>query len=216
VTSFDEIYTVNGAIMKELRATNKPDNLYYFILYQYLRFATAVFSQYSYTDLDDKVNFEQFIDTFESDGIETNFALDFTPIAGGDFYVGIDNVKLDESEYSYDEATNSITTDFGGDYVYVSSYEVGQFNNTLNEREIIILADAMTEWFVESFTNDPKQLEQLMYSGVKMFSQSQQNKVNISIEEYRNSKSFKSMIYYSYGVDMPSTVQLSSKGGVSY
>jgi len=212
-TSFDVIYTLNGAIETDSRLQDKPENIYYFILYQYLYFSLAEFSNYCYKDLLDIVPFQQTIDSFESDGIETNFVLESTPLTGGVFYVSIDGTQLDDSEFSYDSGTNSVTTDFGGSNIYISTYIIGQFNSDLNAREIMILAEAMTFVFTESFVNDDKQLDQVMYSGVDFFSQSQHNKVNLNIEKARRDVSFKNMIYYTYGRDMPSTIQLAKKAG---
>lgn len=212
-TQFDEIYTLNGAIAQDSRLSGKPDNIYYFILYQYLYFAMAEFSEYYYGDIFDTVPFEQTIDTYDSDGIETNFVLTSTPSIGSIFYVSIDNAVLDNTEYSYDSGTNSVTTTFGGTDIYIGTYIIGQFNETLNGRAKTILAEAMTFVFVENFVNDDKQLEQVMYSGVSFFSQSQHNKVNINVEQARRDVSFKNMIYYSYGRDMPSTVRLARKAG---
>ena len=216
MTSFDEIYIQNGLIMEELRGQSKPDNLYYFILYQHLKFAIGEFSQFCYKDLLDITPFIQTIDTYDSDGVETNFILESTPPQDAIFYVGVDGVKLSDSEFSYDELTNSITTSISGSSIYISGYIIGNFNVDLNLREIAILAEAMTETYLESFVNSPKQLEQVMYSGVDMFSQSQHNKVNVEAEKFRRSVSFKNMTYYSYGKDTPDTIILAKKAGVIY
>jgi len=210
---FDDIYTLNGLIMKDLKLQNKSDNIYYFMLYQYLSFAISEFSQYCYKDLLDIVPFQQTIDTYESDGVETNFILEDTPPLDYLFYVSVDNVKLNSNEFSYDSLTNSVTTTYGGTNIYISSYVIGYFNEDINLREKTILSEAMTSVFVASFVNDGGQLAQIMYSGVDMFSQSQHNKVNINIEDFRRSNSFRQMIYYSYGRDMPSTVKLAKRAG---
>jgi len=210
-TTFDEIYSLNGALMDMSEQMNKPDNIYYFILFQYLYFAISEFSQHCYKDLSNHTPFSQNIYTFEDDGIETQFVLSPTPEIDSQFYVNVDGVKLKEDEYSYDDITNTLTLSVTGNNIYVGTYIVGTFNIELNMREKTILADAMTPTFVEKYINTPKQLEQLMYEGVEMFSQSQHNKVSISIEEFRRSKCFRDMIYYSYGRDMPSTVSLAKK-----
>lgn len=214
-TLFDDVYTLNGAIQNDSRLTDKPTNIYYFILYQYLAFAIGEFSQYCYKDLLDTTPFQQSINTYESDGIATSFVLTNTPPINSVFYISIDGVELEKTEYSYDSITNTVTTNFGGTDIYISAYVVGEFNDSLNLREKTILADAMTFAFVANFTNDDTQLEQLMYSGVDMFSQSQHNKVNINIEEFRRSNSFRQMIYYSYGRDMPNTINLAKRAGES-
>lgn len=212
-TTFEEIYTLNGAIMDLSEQINKPDNLYYFILFQYLAFGISEFSNYCYKDLNDFAPFQQEIYTIESDGIETEFVLSPAPPTDCDFYVSVDGVVLTEEQYSYDDLTDTLTLTVTGESIYIGAYVIGTFNIDLNLKEKTILADAMTITFVEKYTNSPKQLEQLMYAGVELFSQSQHNKVNLMIEEFRKSKVFKDMIFYTYGKDMPSTVNLAKRAG---
>lgn len=213
-TSFDEIYGVNGSIMEDLRTTNKPDNIYYFVLYNYLYLATAEFSQYCYKDLLDISPFQQTIDTFETDGLTFDFELSETPPTDCIFYVSVDGEKLEDDQFTYDELTNTITTTVSGDYVYIGAYVIGQFNVDLNQREISILASAMNTFFIMSNVDTSRNLDQVMYEGVRMFSQAQHNKATLDIEKFRKSDSFRAMVYYSYGRDGVGKWNIAKKAGV--
>jgi hypothetical protein len=127
--------------------------------------------------------------------------------------VSVDGVKLQDDEFSYDESTNKVTISITGTDIYIGAYNIGQFNVDLNVREIAILADAMSVFFVASNVNTSRQLEQLMYSGVDMFSQSQHTKVSLALEEFRRSTAFKNMIYYSYGRDNDNSWSIAKKAG---
>ena len=136
-----------------------------------------------------------------------------SPPENAEFYIEIDGVKVEN--YTFDSIADVLTLPNGGE-IYVGAYVIGEFNNTLTLKEKVILADAMNEWFIESKVNDPTALEQIMYAGVEMSSQAQHNKVNLDIEKFRNSKSFKNMILYTYSKNMPSSINLAKRAGVTY
>lgn len=212
-TSFDEIYSLNSSITRDSQLQGKPDNIYYFLLAQRLQFAIGAFAEYSYIDILDTVDFTQEIYVFESDELTTEYLLSPAPPTDCEFYVEIDGVKLLSTEYSFNSLTNIMTLPNGGN-IYIGAYVIGQFNNTLTIKEKVILADAMTEWFVESHVNDSMGLEQIMYAGVEMSAQSQHNKINLDIEKFRNSKSYKDMIMYTYSKNMPKTINLAKRSGI--
>jgi len=215
MTSFEEIYTLNGGIQKEDYG-DKPDNIYYFIMSNYLTFAIGAFCEYSYIDILDITPFEQKIYTFSTSDLETEFNLLPKPPIDSNFYVSVDNVKLKSSEFSYNSLSGDLTIPSGGGEVYIGAYVIGTFNNTLGIREKTILADAITEWFVEGSVNDRSQLQQIMYSGVEFYSQANHSTANLNLEKYRNSKSFKNMIMYTYSKNMPNTIKLGKRAGVEY
>ena len=215
MTNFDEIYMLNGSIQKE-NYSGTPDNIYYFMMSNYLTFAIGVFCEYSYIDIADYVPFEQEIYTFSTLSTETEITLVPAPPIDSELYISIDGVSLDDSEYSYDEATQTIILANGGGEVYVGAYIVGQFNNTITIKEKIILADAMSEWFTEGTVNDSSNLTQVMYAGVEFSSQANHTKANLDVEKFRNGKSFKNMLMYTYTKNMPDTINLAKRAGAFY
>ena len=212
-TSFDEIYSLNSSIKNNSDIQGKPDNIYYFLLNQQLMFAVGVFCEYSYIDLLDMNEFKQEIYQFDTEPSVTEYTLVPSPPENAEFYIEIDGVKVEN--YTFDSIADVLTLPNGGE-IYVGAYVIGEFNNTLTLKEKVILADAMNEWFIESKVNDPTALEQIMYAGVEMSSQAQHNKVNLDIEKFRNSKSFKNMILYTYSKNMPSSINLAKRAGVTY
>jgi len=212
-TSFDEIYSLNSSIKNNSDIQGKPDNIYYFLLNQQLMFAVGVFCEYSYIDLLDMNEFKQEIYQFDTEPSVTQYTLTPPPPENAEFYIEIYGVR--ETNYSFDPNTNILILPNGGE-IYVGAYVIGEFNNTLTLKEKVILADAMNEWFIESKVNDPTALEQIMYAGVEMSSQAQHNKVNLDIEKFRNSKSFRNMILYTYSKNMPTSIRLAKKAGVQY
>ena len=213
MTSFDEVYKSNGSLRRSRDLANKPDNIYYFLLSEYLKSAISVFSEFCYEDILDITKFEQVIETYSNSTPETTFVLSETPHVDAIFYIKADDVVLDESEYSYDSFSQTVTIPSGGFEVYIGAYIIGYFNNDISFNAIMIMADAMNEWYVESYVNDDTQLEQLMFSGVENHSQANHNKVNLQVEDFRSSKTFKRMMMYSYGKAVPSTVKLAKKAG---
>lgn len=212
-TSFDEIYSLNSSIKNNSDIQGKPDNIYYFLLNQHLMFAVGVFCEYSYINLLDMNEFKQEIYQFNTTVDTTEYVLFPPPPENAEFYIEIYGIR--ELDYSFNSNTNVLTLPKGGE-VYVGAYVIGEFNNTLTLKEKVILADAMNEWFIESKVNDPTALEQIMYAGVDMSSQAQHNKVNLDIEKFRNSKSFKNMILYTYSKNMPSSINLAKRAEVTY
>ena len=211
MTSFEEIYLLNGSIQKEDNS-NKPDNIYYFEMSNYLMFATGVFCEYSYIDITDYVPFSQNIYTFSTPLSQTEFTLDPEAPTDALFYVSVGGNELEDSEYSYNATSHVLTIPSGGGEVYVGAYIIGQFNNTLGIKEKIILADAMTEWFAEGHVNVDDQQTQIMFSGVEFHSQANNTKANLDVEKFRNGKSFRAMLLYTYSKNMPSTVNLAKRG----
>jgi len=213
MTSFDEVYKSNGSLRRSRDLANKPDNIYYFLLSEYLKSAISVFSEFCYEDILDITKFEQVIDIYSHTTPETVFVLSETPPVNATFYVKADEIVLDESEYSYDSPSQTVTIPNGAYEVYIGAYIIGHFNNNITFNAIMIMADAMNEWYVESYVNDDTQMEQLMFSGVENHSQANHNKVNLQIEDFRRSKSFKRMMMYSYGKAVPNSIKLAKKAG---
>jgi hypothetical protein len=216
VTSFDSIYKSNNAISKNRELLNKPDNIYYFLLFNYLEFAISVFSEYSYVDLS-YTPFDQEIYVYSYDVATDSIVLETTPPTDCKFYIKADGLVLGESEYTYDDLTNTITFTAEASEFYIGAYIIGEFLEDIPLRERMILANAMTEWFVEGKVNDDSQLEQVMYSdGIQFSSQASHNKANLDIEKFRHSKSFSEMIIYSYGRSMPKDLKMAVRGTYTY
>jgi len=215
MTNFDEIYMLNGSIQKE-NYSGTPDNIYYFMMSNYLMFATGIFCEYSYIDITEYTPFSQNIYTFSTSQDVTEFSLVPTPTDNAIFYVSVDGITLSSDEYSYDDVLNILTIPTGGGEVYVGAYIVGEYTNDLTIKEKIILADAMTEWFVEGNVNNSSQLEQTMFAGVELHSQANHSKANLDVEKFRNGKSFKNMLMYTYTKNMPDSINLAKKAGAIY
>lgn len=213
MTSFDEVYKSNGSLRNSRDLANKSDNIYYFILSEYLKSAISIFSEYCYEDILDITQFQQVIDTYSLQTAETVFQLSEVPPTDAIFYVKADDKVLTSDEFSYDAILNQVTLVEEAFDVYISGYIIGHFNQTISFNVIMILADAMNEWYVESYVNDDSQLEQIMFAGIENHSQANHNKTNLAIEQFRNSKSFRRMMMYSYGKAVPSTVKLAKKAG---
>lgn len=199
-TSFDEIYA-----KFENRATNSyisgVANLYYYEMYQGLTYAISEFKKKCHKDLSDRINFSQEIYQFTGDGSTNDFTLIPNPLTDGLFYVSLDNV----STSAYVVSSNSISftaTPLADVEIYVGNYIIGQFNQTLDDEEISILADGMKVIFVSQNLYKTKQLSQMIYgNSVGLHSQANHNKTLLTIDESMYRKFFIRMCNYSYEND---------------
>lgn len=186
-TSYEEIYCLNQAIMDNTKIKNAPTDVRLFALYKYLEFSISLFRNKCFKDLDDRTEYQQEVYMFDGDGIEVTFALSPAPPTSSEFYVTIDGVFVDSSEYTITTSPDEITFNtapVNQSVIRVGAYVIGQFNQTLNISEKTILAEGMTPAFNESKINLDKAMNQLLYGeGVNFYSQANHNKVNLDIRD---------------------------------
>lgn len=210
-TLFIDIYKENEIIRNDNRLKFKPTNKIYELYYLYLKSGIALFSRCCYKNLANNIPFSQTEYLFKSNGIDNEYLLESPniPPENCNFYVGYTTdintsyVEINENEYSYNKTTHILTinsTDkiiIENDYIYVSAYIIGQFNDTLDYDEVNILVNAMNIPFLQEQENRNSLLNQIVYGGgQKIYSQGehinsvhkvlkdQKDSVNVMIKEY--------------------------------
>lgn len=195
-TSFDDIYA-----QFENRATDADvssyDNLYYYQMYQSLKYAIAEFKKGCYKDLNDRVNFSQNIYQFTGDGNTKDFVLNPIP-SESTFYISINGTQTTSYTFLVD-TISFFTAPALNDEIYIGCYDIGQFNETLNDEEISILADGLKVNLVSKNLYTTKQLSQMIYgNSIGMNSQANHNKTNRDIDEYMYKRWKQRMVDYTY------------------
>lgn len=176
-TPFQQIYDLTDIIKTDTRLLNKPKNLIYQLYYSYLKMAISYFKYDCYKDISvaNVIPFSQVEYVYVANGITKNFTLDSIPPINNFFYVSIDNMEITQLNYSYDSIDNQIIFDtipLSKSNIYVASYNIGQFNADLEEREMDILSEGMIIPFLKEHINYSELLSQMVYgSDFKLYSQ---------------------------------------------
>lgn len=218
MTSFEDIYSLNQAIMTDNTLTSLGDNLYYYLLSTYLDFAIAEFRGDCFQDLDDITSFDQEIYGFTGDNTTTDFVLSPAPPTSDDmstsFYITVNDVEIASSAYTYDSGTYTIsfsTAPAASAVIYIGAYIIGYFTDDLNRSEKRILAQGMTIPFIEGQINKTKSLNQIIYGrGSGMHSQANHNKVNLEILDSKYQRLHQMIAWYTYTDDPDSLDNLAS------
>jgi len=195
-TKFIDIYALNSVIKSDGRLNAKPLNLIYQLYFQYLSFAISYFSDDCYKNLDNIIEFSMKEYEFTGDGINNKFVLDTAPPTDCEFYI---SVNLDSAyTYSYNKDTLEITitpTPSNLGEIYVAGYIIGEFTDTLNMKEKIILVEGMCVPWLEEKRNKEELLSQsVSTSDYKKTSQAEHiHQLNISVDN-QYWKNVKSMI----------------------
>lgn len=195
-TLFEDIYALNQIIKSDGRINAKPLNLIYQLYFQYLSFAISYFSDDCYKDLDNIIPFSMREYEFTGNGVDNKFILDTAPPTDCKFYISVD---LDSDyTYFYDDETLEITItptppNLGG--IYIAGYIIGEFIETLNMKEKIILAEGMCVPWLEEKRNKEELLSQsISTNDYKRTSQAEHiHQLNISLDN-QYWKNVKSMI----------------------
>jgi len=226
-TKFLDIYEKMDIIRDDNRIRNKRTNDIYRLYYDYLSFAIAQFyrtcKKVSSKDLIHNNPFTQIEYGFISDGTDTDYILSTLPLDNGLFYVGYSQdtdtsfTEIPSDKYGYDELTNTITitgiTIPENYIVYISSYQIGEFNETLDLDEISILANGSLIPYLQEQQNRTSLMTQYVFGGsMNMFSQSQHlSSVRITVSTQED-KVQNMITRYSY---LASTNNLKGLGGVT-
>jgi len=179
-TSFDSIYGSVENYSTDNSLDDLPDNLYYYSMWLSLKWAIAQFRKTSYFDLTDRTDFNQEIYQFTGTGAQTDFVLSPIP-TDTIFYVTIDDVET--TDYTYLAGTISFTVaPVLSSEIYVGTYTIGAFTDTLEDEEQEILAEGIALNLVKKNLFTTKQLNQMIYgNSIGLYSQANHNKTNNQI-----------------------------------
>lgn len=185
-TPFADIYKKLEIIKDDIRIKNKPTNLQYELYYDYLSFAIGIFQRKCYKDLTHHTPFQQIEYWFISDGSDTSFVLDnpSLPLDNGQIYIGYSKdlntipTEITTANYTYDENTHTMVISGinipSGNIIYASSYIVGEFLDTLDYDEKLIIENAMLIPYQQEQQNRNNLLNQKVYGASQsMYSQAQ-------------------------------------------
>lgn len=145
-TPYSNIYTRAIGLFEDPRLTSAFESSpldFFQTMYSYLNNAIPSFISPSgmQTILNNRVKPEEGMEIFDGNGITQTFLLSATPPSGSIFSYMVDNEYVSAS---YSQLTNSVTFDVvpaaGSDNVSVEWYLDGYFNQTLNDRQELILA----------------------------------------------------------------------------
>jgi len=180
-TTFDDIYNLNEAIMTDYRLSSLPENLFYYVLSQYLSHAISLFTPFTLKDLTQKVNFSQEIFEFTGDGTTKDFVLSPAPATGSGYAFFVSLGGVENTDFTYSELTSTLSFTNApalDSAIYIAYYIVGNFTIDLDIEEQAILADAMAIPFTKSNVLNSKQLRQMISAApVSLTSQANHNKV---------------------------------------
>lgn len=198
-TNFTEIYELNEVLKSDNRLNSRPTNLIYELYFTYLKYGIGLFKYDSFIDLTARTDFSMKEYSYIANGSDTVFLLDPPPISDSMFYVGyrinsdVAYTEIYDTGYVFDEENNTITTNIviPNNYsVYIASYEIGSFTNTLTESEINILAEAMLiPWSQEKLMKNSL-LDHLVYGGSSKTSGTQANHIK-EVKDVKNNQHYK-------------------------
>ena len=170
-------------------------------LSKFLDRARAMFADYCYKDLTDytatETEYYEFNNTTNDE-----FLLSPAPPSNCEFYVAVNDIEVDDSNYTFVSETNILTlssTPTSAFDVYIGAYKTGSFTPTLNIQEISLLARAMTIPWLEFMLLKKKHLDQIVYGkNMMVHSQANQTQVNKETLQMIRDKIESDMMYYTY------------------
>lgn len=196
-TKFEDIYCLNSIIKKEPNVLRLPIYQYYSLCFRQLQYAITAFMYDCLKDITLFAPYEEQEYNFIGDGVEKDFSITPSPsILLTNIYVGVldnvENVYNEVFNYTYDVVTNIITFNEVPSLntkILIAFYEIGSFVADLDIDEKVILSEGMNIPFLESYQNNPRSLEQIIYTqSYKIHSQAEQLKqvANLSVIQWRD------------------------------
>lgn len=184
-TNFDDVF---DQFLLTVDDRSLLDNLTSDVLAQtlsrYLDRARAIFGDYCYKDLTDYTSTTSVSDEFTGNGSTTIYTMSSTPPSSPEVYVSVNDVEVDEDDITYNSSSYTVTLATAPAYsadVYVAAYKTGQFTDTLNIKEIELMARAMQIPWLEFMLLKKKHLDQIVY-GKNMMVHSQANQTQVNRE----------------------------------
>lgn len=192
-TKYSEIYNMNKVIKNDPRLSTLDDCELSAIRFEYLKFAISYFIYDCRKNLNDRIDpvysFYQFI----ADGVDDTFLLSPSPELNYNFvvYTIIGESKELVYNYTYDELNGWIKFDsvpVVNTVIQVKAYTNGEFNDTLDIREMNILSEGMIVPFLSEAKNDENMIKYIV-TGKSLRFFSQANHIS-SMESSLNSQMY--------------------------
>lgn len=222
-TSFEKIHCLATILRKDTTLAALPSYQYYELCSKQLIIGKAAFVYDCLKDLNSYTPYSVSEYNFEGNGVDNEFELTPAPTElQTNIYVGVkginDDLMTEVIDYTYDAETNILTLNNGipavGSQITIAFFDIGSFNDDLDDDECAILAESEQIAYYESYLGNAKSLNQVTYSTtVKIHSQAEQLKQlnNISITQWRDR--VESMIVkYSYRRSSDRLRSLSGRG----
>lgn len=222
-TSFEKIHCLATILRKDTTLAALPSYQYYELCSKQLIIGKAAFVYDCLKDLNSYTPYSSSEYVFEGNGIDNEFELTPAPApTQTNIYVGVkgvdDDLMTENFDYTYDANTNILTFNSlipaASSTVTIVFFDIGSFNDDLDDDECAILAESEQIAYYESYLGNAKSLNQVTYSTtVKIHSQAEQLKQlnNISIGQWRDR--VESMIVkYSYRRSSNKLLGLSGRG----
>jgi hypothetical protein len=224
-----DVYKSYEKIKADNRIRLKPTNLIYSLYYDYLTFAISRFfrtcKKVSSKDLTQHTPFNQIEYKFLCDDGDIEFVLTnpSVPLENGLFYIGYaaDSnsayIEITPSNYSYNSTNNTLTVSGvslkNGNILYISSYIIGEFSDTLDYDELLILCEAALIPYQEEQQNRNSLMNQRVTGlNQKQSSQAEHLKTLHNIVQDQEEKVKQLIITYSYSANANTSKGL---GGVN-
>lgn len=225
-TSFEDIHCLATILRKDTTLASLPSYQYYELCFKQLIIGKAAFVYDCHKDLNSYTPYSVSEYDFIGNGMDNEFELSPAPLpTQTNIYIGVRNSEEDllqeVLDYTYDDTTNILTlTDIplSQSEVVVAFFDIGSFNEDLDDDEKAILAECEQIAYYEAYLANSKSLNQVTYSTtVKIHSQAEQLKQlsNISITQWRDR--VESMIVkYSYRTSKDRLKSLSGRYPYGY
>ncbi len=196
-TSFEKIHCLATILRKDTTLATLPSYQYYELCYKQLIIGKAAFVYDCLKDLNKYTPYSVSEYVFTGDGYDNEFQLTPAPTdLQTNIYVGIkkedDDLLQETIAYTYDSETNILTledTPAPNAQVTIAFFDIGSFDDDLDDDECAILAESEQIAYYESYLGNAKTLNQVTYSTtVKIHSQAEQLKQlsNVSITQWRD------------------------------
>lgn len=221
-TPFEDIHCLATILRKDTTLASLPSYQYYELCFKQLIIGKAAFVYDCHKDLNAYTPYSLSEYNFEGNGYDNEFVLTPAPDPlQTNIYVGIrqseEDLLVETLDYTYDEVAQTITLEQApeeGNLVTIAFFNIGSFDDDLDDDEKAILAESEQIAYYESYLANSKSLNQVTYSTtVKIHSQAEQLKQlsNISITQWRDR--VESMIVkYSYRTSKNKLMGLSGRG----
>lgn len=198
-TKFDEIYEMYFDIVddNDLKKFYNEDYAYK-KLYDKLKYSIGIFSGRCYKELEDIIPFKRYTYEFEYKG-DSLFQLD-NIVENGYWYININDDETKKFNVDIMKKTIEIIDKLNPeDKIYISNYNIGQFNCSLSIKEKEILVNGMVIPFFKEKLNSTKLLNQTVYGkDYTGYSQAQHIKELKDSIKYYEEQLDQDIIMYSY------------------
>lgn len=189
-TPFRDIYCLNKLIKNDPRLKKLDKFQYSMLCFGYLKFAISYFMYDCRNSLTDRLDPTIQSYYFDGDGVDDEFYLSPSPTLGSSFYISVTSagVKTEITDYTYDETTANVKLSIVplvGDKVEIVAFTGGEFNLELDEREKVVLAEAMNIPYLEEAKNDQNAMKYIV-SGKSLRFFSQANHIDSAVGNYNS------------------------------